>query len=71
MMDLAKNIIYLGLILILAGGIIFLFGKFININRLPGDIFIKKENFTFYFPITSCIFLSIVISLIMFFIYKK
>jgi len=34
-------------------------------GKFPGDIFIKKENFSFYFPITTCIILSIVLTIIM------
>lgn len=36
-----------------------------HIGRLPGDIHIKKENFSFYFPVATCVVLSIVISLIL------
>ncbi len=71
MVDLGKNLIILGLILAGAGCLIFILAKFTNISRLPGDIFIKKENFSFYFPITTCILASVVLSLIMFFISKK
>jgi hypothetical protein len=57
--------------LMLIGAIIFISGffmQFISIGRLPGDIIIKKENATFYFPITTSILLSIILSAIFYFI---
>jgi hypothetical protein len=60
--------------LMIAGGIVFVIGLIIHFlpssgfPRLPGDIFVKKEDFYFYFPISSCIVLSIVISLIVYLI---
>ncbi len=59
-MEFGKLLIFLGVILIVAG----LFISFVG--RLPGDIYIKKENFTFYFPITTSIVLSIVLSLLLY-----
>ncbi len=61
-MDLSKIFIILGLILVILG-IVFKFQPF-NLGRLPGDILIKKENFTFYFPVTTLIILSALISLL-------
>ncbi|MEH6851417.1 DUF2905 domain-containing protein, partial [Bacillus pseudomycoides] len=40
--------------------------KFHFIGRLPGDIFVKKGNVTFYFPVITCIVISIVLSFIMY-----
>jgi hypothetical protein len=40
------------------------------LGKLPGDIYIKRENFSFYFPITTCILLSFLLSLILM-IFKK
>lgn len=54
-------------ILMMLGVIIFVIGlamKFINLGKLPGDIVIKKENTTFYFPIVTSIIVSIVLSAI-------
>ncbi len=59
-MEFGKLLVFLGIILIVAG----LFISFVG--RLPGDIYIKKENFTFYFPITTSIVLSIVLSLLLY-----
>jgi hypothetical protein len=47
-------------------GLIFIFGsKVPGLGRLPGDIFIKKENVTFFFPIVTCILISIIVTLIL------
>lgn len=68
--QLGKILIFTG-IFILVLGIIFFFGdKIPFLGRLPGDILIKKKNFTFYFPILTSIILSLIISLIIYFIKK-
>ncbi|MDE2222956.1 MAG: DUF2905 domain-containing protein [Candidatus Omnitrophica bacterium] len=69
--DIGKSIIVIGVVLIVAGALITVAGKIPGVGRLPGDILIKKENFSFYFPLTTCILLSIVISLVMYFLGKK
>lgn len=50
-----------GLILI---GLIWLIAEHFGFTRLPGDIVVERENFRFYFPITTCIVISIALSLI-------
>ncbi len=65
-----KIFIIIGILFIIIG-LAFMFGdKIPYIGRLPGDIHIKKENFSFYFPITTCIIISIVLTII-FSIFKK
>ncbi len=61
----------LGKILLICGGVIvlvgllFIFAQHIPFfGKLPGDIFIKKDNFSFYFPIVTFIIISIVITII-------
>jgi hypothetical protein len=51
------------LFLVLLGAGLSLFGK-LGLGRLPGDIFIKKGNFTFYFPLVTSIILSLVLTLL-------
>jgi len=60
---MAKIFIFIGLIFILIGVILYLFKGF-PLFRLPGDIVIDKGNFKFYFPITSSIIISIVLSVL-------
>ncbi len=60
---MAKVFISLGVLFLLLGVFMLLFDKF-QLFRLPGDIYIQKGNFSFYFPITSSIILSIVATII-------
>ncbi|KRD91795.1 hypothetical protein ASE51_01400 [Bacillus sp. Root147] len=57
--------------LIILGGILVVIGLLWQfVGKLPGDIFIKKGNTTFYFPIVTCILVSVVLSLIFYVIGK-
>jgi len=68
---IGKILIIFGLIVI-AVGILFIFaGKTSWFGKLPGDIYLQKKNFTFYFPISTCILLSIIISLIIWLLGRK
>lgn len=65
------NLNYLGKFLVIAGfaliglGIILLFSdKIPFLGKLPGDIVVKKRNFTFYFPIATSVLISIVLSIV-------
>jgi hypothetical protein len=61
---LGKMLILLGVFIILIG-LLLLFGEKIPwIGRLPGDILIRKKNFTFYFPLTTSILISIILTLL-------
>ena len=64
-----KLLIIIGLLLILIG-LLYPFFRDIGFGRLPGDIVIKKENSSFYFPIVTCIVVSVIISLILIFLKK-
>jgi hypothetical protein len=64
MAGLGKSLIIFGVTIIAFGIIISLAGKVPWLGKLPGDIYIKKENFTFYFPLATCILLSVLISFI-------
>jgi len=67
MADLGKLIIGVGIALIVIGALILLFGR---VGGLPGDIYIKRGNFTFVFPIVTCIILSILLTLALQFILR-
>jgi len=66
---MAKILITVGIILIVLGLCWPLLDK-INMGRLPGDFIFKSGDFKFYFPLTTCIIISIVLS-ILFWIFKK
>ncbi|KTC88785.1 DUF2905 domain-containing protein [Fluoribacter dumoffii] len=64
-----KILIITGIILLIAG----IFWPFLikmGLGKLPGDIIIQKNNFTFYFPITTCIVISLIITLVFWFFSK-
>ena len=58
-----KILIYVGLI-ILTIGLLWPLLKELPIGRMPGDIVLKKDKFTFYFPIITCLVVSLIISII-------
>lgn len=68
--ELGKTLVILGAIIILVGIIIMVIGKVPFVGRLPGDIHIQKGNFSFYFPITTSILVSIILSVI-FWLFSK
>lgn len=71
MQQTGKILIVAGIILIIAGLIIYFAGnKLTWLGHLPGDIRIEKENVKFYFPITTMILISVVLSLILYLIRK-
>lgn len=62
---LGKILIFLGIFFILLGLFLVSLNKIPFIGKLPGDIYISKKNFTFYFPFATSILLSALLSLIM------
>lgn len=62
--EFGKYLIILGIIIVIVGILLTYWGKIPFLGRLPGDIKIEKENFTFYFPIVTSIALSIILTLI-------
>jgi hypothetical protein len=66
MNDLAKGIILVGVVLIVVGLLLLVFQKVPFLGRLPGDFLIKREKFTFYFPLATSIIVSLLISLVLY-----
>ena len=62
--DLGKVLIVSGLLLV-GIGLFLTFGNKLGLPRLPGDIHIKRENFTFFFPLGTCLLVSLLLSLIL------
>ena len=63
--DLGKILIVSGLVLLGIGIFISVGGKFGFLGKLPGDIRVERENFSFYFPLGTCLLISVVLSLIL------
>ncbi len=62
---LGKLLLLFGVILVIIGLILIFGAKIPYIGRLPGDIYIKKDNFTFYFPLATSFIISIILTLIL------
>jgi hypothetical protein len=60
-----KYIIFIGIVLVIAGIILYFGGDRLRwLGHLPGDIRVEKENFRFYFPLTTMILISMIITII-------
>ena len=68
--EMAKIVILIGAVLIVIGLVMLVLPRFPFLGKLPGDILIKKEQFTFYFPLATSIVISIIISLVLYLISK-
>ena len=62
--SLGRSLIFFGIILIFIGALLFLFGKIPWFGRLPGDIIIRRNDFTLYLPVVTMVLLSIVLTII-------
>lgn len=71
MTQIGRILVASGAALMVLGGIFLLAQKFPWIGKLPGDIYIRKEGFSFYFPVTTCILVSVVISIILMLLKKR
>jgi len=63
--EVGKMLIYFGIVLIVFGLLIILLskvGSFLPIGKLPGDIYIKRDNFVFYFPLGTSILISLLLT---------
>jgi hypothetical protein len=66
--EVGRTLIALGILLVVAGGIVLLLGRTgvpFGLGRLPGDVLIKRDGFTLYLPITTSIVVSVVLSAIL------
>jgi len=65
MSDLGRLLILFGVILVVVGVALLWGPKIPWLGRLPGDIVYKSDRVTFYFPIVTCVILSVLLSLVM------
>ncbi len=68
---LSRTLIIIGAILIVTGIVIALAPRIPFLGRLPGDLYFRKDNVTFYFPLTTSIIISIVLSLLFYFFGRR
>ncbi len=70
MSGLGKMLVIFGLLLVVVGLGLMFADRIPYIGRLPGDIYVKRERFTFYFPLTTSIIASIILTLL-FYLFRK
>ena len=72
MQDFGRALIFLGVIIAIVGAVFYFSGRAnLPIGRLPGDITFRKGNFTFYAPLATSILLSIILSVIVYFLNRR
>lgn len=60
-----KTLMFFGVILLIVGAVLHFGGKFLSLGRLPGDIRVEREHFSFYFPVVTSILLSVILTIIL------
>jgi len=63
--EFGRILIIMGIVVTVLGALLFFGGKIPGIGRLPGDIFVQRGNFTFYFPLMTAILLSIILTVVL------
>jgi hypothetical protein len=75
MADLGKILLGLGLVMVVLGGLLLLAGNSAGkvpwLGRLPGDIYIERENWRVYFPLGTSILISVVLSLLFWLFFRR
>jgi len=71
MTSLGKLFLLFGVIFFILGGIFLLAGKVPLFGKLPGDIYIQKKNFTFFLPLATSIFISLILTILLNLIFRR
>jgi hypothetical protein len=66
MFDLGKALILIGAVILAVGVVFLMIGRVPWIGRLPGDIVLRRDDFVFVFPLTSCLLVSALLSLVLY-----
>jgi hypothetical protein len=66
MEGVARLLVFTGLVLVAIGALLYASGRFTWLGHLPGDITIRRDGFTLYFPLATCVLISMVISLLLY-----
>jgi DUF2905 family protein len=69
--DLGKMMIVLGVVIALVGVILLVAGRVPWIGRLPGDVFIQRGNWSFYFPIATSLVISVLLTVVLWLIGRR
>lgn len=68
---MGKLLIIFGIFLIILGGILILAPKIPLLGKLPGDIYYRKGNFSIYFPLTTSLLISLILTILLNLIFRK
>ena len=60
MAPIGKSLVFAGIAIIVVGLLLWGFSSVPFIGKMPGDIYVRRGNFTFYFPIVTCVLISII-----------
>jgi hypothetical protein len=66
MVELGKLLVVIGAVILVAGVVLTLLGRVPWIGRLPGDIVVRRDNFVLVLPLTSCLVVSVLVSLVLY-----
>jgi membrane protein implicated in regulation of membrane protease activity len=64
MNDLGKSLVVIGVVIALVGVVLMLAGRVPWLGRLPGDIYVQRGNWSFYFPVVTSLVLSVLLTLL-------
>ena len=65
MVPIGKSLVFAGIAIAVVGLMLWGFSLVPYVGKLPGDIYVRRGNFTFYFPIVTCILLSIIATILL------
>lgn len=68
---LGRSLIVIGLVIVAVGLIVTFAPRIPYLGRLPGDIYVRRDNLTFYFPLATSIIISVILSLILYLINRR
>jgi Protein of unknown function (DUF2905) len=68
---MGRLLIVAGLVLLIAGLVVSFGGRFFGLGRLPGDIVVRRNNFTFYFPVVTSLLLSVILTIVLWFFSRR
>ena len=68
---IGKLLIVSGVVLIVAGLLVMVAGKIPYLGKLPGDISIQRENFSFHFPVVTCLVVSVIVTVLLNLFFRK
>lgn len=71
MSDVGKTLIVLGLLIALLGVVLTFVGRVPWVGRLPGDIYVQRGNWSFYFPLATSLVLSVVLSVVFYLLGRR